>query len=318
MDIYYRYSKYLKEKYGVKTYKLPVNIPVSCPNRDGFLSEGGCSFCGEMGAGFENYPASMSVKEQLEKNKTYIGNKYGAEKFIAYFQNFSNTYLPVEKLLKYLEEATEVNDIAAIILSTRPDCINNVYLKKIKEKMEKKVPEINLGLELGLQTVNYHTLTRVNRGHTLGEVIDAILNAQKYNFEIGIHLILNLPGDNMVDVIENAKIISALKVDNVKLHALYIREGTEFAEKYKKGEFDIIPLEEYVERVITFLEYLDPQIAIQRLLGRAPEEKTLFANWDKSWWKIYNIIIEEMKKRKTYQGKKFEYLQGKALKKFIK
>src|SRR5690554_3515251 len=123
MSLYYHYSSYLKKKYGKKTYKLPVNLAVTCPNRDGSIGTGGCSFCGEEGAGFENLSNKYSVKEQLKKNKDYIGSKYGAEIFIAYFQNFSNTYLPLERLKNYIKEALEIDDIVEISLSTRPDCI---------------------------------------------------------------------------------------------------------------------------------------------------------------------------------------------------
>ncbi|NLM97994.1 MAG: TIGR01212 family radical SAM protein [Halanaerobiaceae bacterium] len=318
MSLYYPYSAYLKNKYGKKTYKLPVNLPVSCPNRDGNLGTGGCAFCGEEGAGFETLPAEFTVREQLEKNRHYIGEKYGTELFIAYFQNFSNTYLPLEKLKDFIRESLEIEGIVEISLSTRPDCVSEEYMGEIKKLISKVKPGVNLSLEMGLQTVNYHTLSTLNRGHTLAEFIDALQVARKYGIEVGTHLILNLPGDDMLDVMENARILSALKVDNVKLHALYIREDTELGRKYLKGLLKMISLDEYIERVITFLEYLDPGIAVQRLLGRAPEEKSLFANWDHSWWKIQDMILKEMERRGSFQGKKFNYLNGKALRKFQK
>lgn len=314
MNRYLKYSTYLKNKYGEKTYKLPINLPVTCPNRDGLLGSGGCTFCGEKAAGFESLPATLSVKEQLLRNKSYIGEKYGAKKFIAYFQNFTSTYLPLEQFIRYIDRVLEVEDIVEVSISTRPDCINEEYLSQITAKIKEKSPEIQISLELGLQTVNYYTLKAVNRGHTLAEFIDAVLLAKKYGVETGVHLILNLPGDNFNDSIENAKILSALGVNTVKLHALYIREGTVLGEQYKRGDFEVIPLEEYIERVIVFLEYLDPGIAVQRLLGRAPEEGSLFHNWDYSWWKIQDIIIKEMEKRDTRQGTKFDYLNGKGLK----
>ncbi|MFW5971902.1 MAG: TIGR01212 family radical SAM protein [Bacillota bacterium] len=316
MLLYYRYSNYLKDKYGAKTYKLPINLPVTCPNRDGNVGEGGCTFCGEEAVGFENLSAELSVKKQLINNREYIGEKYGAELFIAYFQNFTNTYMPLEKLKDYIGESLEIDGIVEITLSTRPDCISDKYLGEIKKLIDNKSSDINLSLELGLQSVNYHTLIDVNRGHTLAEFIDAVMLARKYGVEVGVHLIPNLPGDNIIDVIESAKILSALSVDTVKLHALYIREDTAMGEQYKKNELDIISMEEYIERVIAFLEHLDPDIGVQRLLGRAPEENTLFVNWGYSWWKIQDMILKEMEKRNTYQGKKFKYLDGKALKKF--
>ena len=309
-NLYRRYSTYLQEKYGERVYKLPINLPVTCPNRDGTLGYGGCTFCGEMGAGFENLPDHYKVKEQIDKNMRYISKRYNANKFIAYFQDFTNTYLPLEDFKNYITEALEKN-IVEIAISTRPDCITNEHLIFLKEIQEKNNVEISI--ELGLQTVNYHSLKKINRGHTLAEYIDAVLSIKKYGFEICTHLILNLPWDNMDDVIENAKIISALKIEQVKLHALYLLENTLMGEAYKKGEFEIISDTEYQDRVITFLEYLDPKIVLQRLIGRAPEENSIFVNWDRSWWAIRDEIHEKMKEGNRFQGKKASYLGGKAL-----
>ena len=309
-NLYRRYSTYLQEKYGERVYKLPINLPVTCPNRDGTLGYGGCTFCGEMGAGFENLPDHYKVKEQIDKNMRYISKRYNANKFIAYFQDFTNTYLPLEDFKNYITEALEKN-IVEIAISTRPDCITNEHLIFLKEIQEKNNVEISI--ELGLQTVNYHSLKKINRGHTLAEYIDAVLSIKKYGFEICTHLILNLPWDNMDDVIENAKIISALKIEQVKLHALYLLENTLMGEAYKKGEFEIISDTEYQDRVITFLEYLDPKIVLQRLIGRAPEENSIFVNWDRSWWAIRDEIHKKMKEGNRFQGKKASYLGGKAL-----
>ncbi len=313
---YYKYSKHLKKRYGVKTYKIPVNVKVSCPNRDGALGREGCFYCGESGAVFQNTDYEKSIVEQIESLKKNIAEKYNAEKFIAYFQNFSNTYLPLEELKHHIKEAAFVQDVVEVCFSTRPDCISDRYLREITEMIEENDLNINFTLELGLQTVNYHTLKDINRRHTLGEFIDAILTAHRYGIKVGVHLILNLPGDDMDDVIENAKVLSALKVDNVKLHALYIRENTQFAELYEKGELEIDSKEDYMERVLTFLEYLSPDIAVQRLLGRAPEDKTLFVNWGKHWSQIHQMILNKMDRVDFQQGDKYDYLDGKALKVF--
>ncbi|MCC5909960.1 MAG: TIGR01212 family radical SAM protein [Clostridiaceae bacterium] len=309
--LYKKYSDHLKDKYGEKVYKLPVNLPLTCPNRDGKLGTGGCTFCAEEGTGFENLPNSYTVRQQLIENKDLITRKYKAKKYIAYFQNFTNTYLPLELFKAYVLEATEVEDIVEIAISTRPDCISEEYLAFLNEIKVKHGIEISV--ELGLQTVNYHSLKKINRGHTLAEFIDAIMNIKKYGFEVCTHLILNLPWDNEDDVIENAKIMSALKIDQVKLHALYLMKDTVMGTMYENKEFDIIPVDVYQDRVITFLEYLHPDTVVQRLIGRAPEENSLFVNWGMSWWKITEEIHNKMTKENTYQGKKMNYLGGKAL-----
>jgi uncharacterized protein len=314
INVYNVYSDYLKSKYGEKVYKLPINLPLTCPNRDGELGRGGCSFCGEEGASFENLSNELSVKEQITSNMDYIRKRYKAQKFIAYFQKFSNTYMPIEKFKYYIKEAI-VENIVGISISTRPDCINIVHLDFLKDLSEKN--NIDINIELGLQTVNYHSLKKINRGHTLAEFIDTVNTIKTYGFRVCTHLILNLPWDDEFDTIENAKIISSLKIDEVKLHSLYILDNTSLGVQYKKGEIEMISKDEYIERVILFLEYLDPNIVVQRIIGRAPEENSLFVNWNESWWKIRDEIVNTMQERSTYQGKKFDYLNGKAVQKFI-
>ncbi len=312
-DYYNVYSEYLKGKYGQKVYKLPISLPGTCPNRDGFINTGGCIFCGEEGGSFENLSNELAIKEQLETNMAYIKKRYKADKYIAYFQNFTNTYYPLEIFKSYVKQAI-MEDIVEISISTRPDCINDDYLEFLKEISD--THNINISIELGLQTVNYHTLKKINRGHTLAEFIDSVMKIKAYGFEICAHVILNFPWDDMLDVIECSKILSALKVEQVKLHSLYIVEDTKLGEMYKNNEFKMISMEEYIERAIVFLEYLDPKIVIQRLMGRAPSEKSLFVNWNTSWWKIKDGILDKMEKEKRVQGNKCDYLNGKALKKF--
>lgn len=311
---YNAYSEYLRQRYGEKVYKLPVSLPVTCPNRDGSCGVQGCVFCGAIGAGYENLPASMTVTTQINANREHIAPKYKARKFIPYFQNFSNTYLPIKKLEAYIREACQP-DVVGIALATRPDCINDEYLKMLAQIKEDF--SVDISIELGLQTVNYHSLIKINRGHTLAEFVDAVLRIKRYQLETCAHLILNLPWDQMDDVIENAKFVSALEIEQVKLHALYIVKGTVMAEWYEKGELQIISQEEYVDRVVTFLEYLHPDITIQRLIGRAPEKNTLFTNWQTGWWKIRDAIEERLLMKDVYQGKRCDYLNGKEVKKFL-
>ncbi len=308
------YSEHLRKRYGEKVYKLPVSLPVTCPNRDGTCGSKGCSFCGEIGAGYENLPASMTVKMQIAANRVHIAAKYKAKKFIPYFQNFSNTYLPISLLKEYLYEACQ-DEVVSIALATRPDCVNDQYLEMLAEVSADK--GVDISIELGLQTVNYHSLQKVNRGHSLAEFLDAVLRIKRYNIEVCAHIILNLPWDDEIDAIESAKILSAMGVHQVKLHALYIVKDTEMAELYQKGEISLITKEEYVERVVTFLEHLHPDIVVQRLIGRAPEANTLFTNWQTGWWKIRDDIEQTLLERDTRQGRLCTYLNGSAVQKFL-
>ncbi|WDV48253.1 TIGR01212 family radical SAM protein [Clostridiaceae bacterium M8S5] len=310
---YRTYSQYLKNKYNAKVYKLPINLPVTCPNRDGCVGEGGCIFCGEVGAGFENLDNKLTVSQQINQNMQYIKEKYKANKFIAYFQNFTNTYVDFKAFKQYINEAIKPN-IVEISISTRPDCINDNILDFLKQiKIENN---IEITIELGLQTVNYKTLKIINRGHTLAEFIDSVLRIKERGFEVCAHLILNLPWDDVTDVIENAKILSALKVDYVKLHSLYIVRDTYLAQLYKQDKIQMLSKEDYINRVILFLKYLKKDIVVERLLGRAPKKETLFVNWNTSWWKIKDEIVEKMNDLHAKQGDVCDYLNGKAIKKF--
>ena len=208
--LYNAFSDSLKEEYGEKVYKIPVNLPITCPNRDGNVGCDGCSFCGEKGTGFESQDPFMEVENQIQRNIEHIAKKYAANKYIAYFQNFSNTYMPLEDFKKYIAKAI-LPDIVEIDVSTRPDCIAEPYLDYLKEIKDKH--NINITIELGLQTTNVHTLAKVNRGHSLAEFIDAVNMIKKYDFKICAHVILNLPWDDELDVIEMAKVLSALKVE---------------------------------------------------------------------------------------------------------
>lgn len=310
---YNSYSEFLKNKYGEKVYKVPVNLPITCPNRDGNVGCGGCIFCGDEGAAFENLPLSLPVREQICENIKVLSKKYKADKFIIYFQNFTNTYMPLESFQEMIAQSVH-EKACALYVSTRPDCIKDSFMSVLKDFA--KANGYDVCIELGLQTANYKTLTKLNRGHTLAEFIDAVLTIKKYNFDICAHVILNLPWDNMDDVIETAKIISSLGINQVKIHSLYIPKNTAIAKMYENGEFDMGTKYDYVRRVITFIEHLSPDIVIQRLIGRAREAHTLFCNYGTSWWKIRDNIVDELEMRDIHQGDKFDYLGGKALSKF--
>lgn len=305
---YYPYSEYLKHRYGEKVYKLSVNLPVGCPNR---LTGRGCAFCPELGTGFEAMESSVPVREQLFAMRRRIEEKYHAHRFIVYFQNYTNTFLPSPRFRNYMEEAAKFPDIAELAVSTRPDCISVEYLE-ILAGIRKRYG-IHITIELGLQTSNYHTLMQMGRGHTLAEFIDAVLAVRSYDFDICAHVILNLPGDTLFDAVETAKFLSALRVQIVKAHSLYIAKGTSLCEAYEKGEVSICTKEAYLKRAAAFLDYLNPEIAVERLFSRVPEKDAVFCNWGISWWKLRDELLEYMRGTGSFQGRKFHYLDGAAL-----
>lgn len=280
--------------------RLPINAGFTCPNRTN--GRPGCLFCDETGSGFTTF-SGKSIKQQISLMKEKYKKK-GINKFIAYFQNYTNTFAPVDVLRELYTQAID-EDIVQLDIATRPDCIDKNVLEVLDDIRHHY--SVGISIDIGLQSANYHTLVKVNRGHTLADYIYAVKLIKEYNFEIVSHVILNLPGDNMLDVIESAKILSALKVDGVKIHSLYIVEGTIFGEMFKAGKLKISPLESYVARVVSFLENLSPKITIHRLVADPPLNGTLFGNWGKTKNDIIKLIENELKRKDTYQGKKAKF-----------
>lgn len=293
--VYRKYSDFLREKFGEKVYKLPVKLDLTCPNRDGTCGVGGCIFCGEEGGSFENNFGT--VREQLLKNKDHIKNKYKANKFIAYFQNFTNTYMPFEKFKRVIEEAL-IEDVVGVSISTRPDYLPKRHLDYLEELGKNYFVTV----EIGLQTPNYHSLKKLNRGHGLSEFIDAAIKLKRRNLNVCTHIIIGIPWDGDLDIIECAKILNVLGIDEVKIHALYILKDTVLGKMYQQGQIKPISLDDYKKKVILFLRNLKDDIIVERIIGRAPYENSLFCNWNTSWWKIRDDIIDVMHENGYNQG----------------
>ena len=296
---YYSYSDWLKTRYGERVYKIPINTGCGCPNRDGFLDDKGCIFCGESGGSSESLSEKLSVTDQLSQNKSYIGRRYKVKKFIPFFQNYTNTYLPLARLKDHLD-ACLADDVVAIAISTRPDCLTKGQLDFFEAFSCRH--QVDICIELGLQTANYHTLKQLNRHHGLGDFIDASFQIKKRNLQLCVHTILDLPWDDLLDVRETAEIISGVGADHVKCHALYIEKNTILEEMYMSGDVTLLTMDDYIERAICFLSYLDEDIAVQRIIGRIPEKDSVVSNWHMGWWKVRDLLIERMRSEQIFQG----------------
>jgi radical SAM protein (TIGR01212 family) len=315
MTPYVTYSDSLKKKYGEKVYKIPVALPVTCPNRDGQLSDRGCIFCGSIGAGYEE-TAHVSITEQINKAISHIGPKYKAKKFIAYFLNFTSTYAPLDEFRKWVMEAASHPQIVALDVSTRPDCVHEAYLDILKEASE--TYDVDITVELGLQSSNAHTLLHLNRCHTVAEFIDASLRIGRYGFGLCTHLIVDLPWDDRTDVIEAAKLVSVLPVTDVKLHSLFVVRGTELEREVDAGEVRLLPLDEYVHRVVLFLAYVRPDMVMQRIVGRASGSTIRQINGGEPWWVVRDMVEKEMEKKHIRQGSCCHYMDGSAVQHFVR
>jgi radical SAM protein (TIGR01212 family) len=255
--------------------------------------------------GFESLDNALGVEEQLNKNIAYISKKYKAKKFIAYFQNFTNTYMPLA-LFEERMKAACIEGVVEICVSTRPDCLDNAYLEVLKEI--EKTYDVKISVELGLQSINPTTLKKINRGHGVASFIDSALRIKQFGFKLCVHLIANLPWDSKEDFVEAGRVLSVLKADYVKIHSLYILKNTALGDAYENGEFTIISPEEYVDRIASFIQLVSPDMVFQRLAARAPEELTLFCNWGMSWWKLKDMIDEALEIGNIYQGQHYDSL----------
>ena len=311
---YLTYASWLKKRYGQKVYKIPVNTGGTCPNRDGTLSYGGCIFCGEKGAGNETLSASISIQDQIKRNEAYISKRYHANLFIPFLQDFSNTYVDFETFKSHIE-ACLGEQIAGIAISTRPDCISDQqldYLNRISEDNH-----IDICIELGLQTINAKTLRILNRQHSLSDYVDAALRIKAHHLQLCTHMILDLPWDDEVDAVEGAELISVLRTDFVKCHALYVERGTKLAQMYQKNQVQLLSVDDYIDRVVLFLTHLAPDIALQRVIGRIPEQDSIQTNWHISWGIIREMLVDRMRAQHLTQGCAYRQNRQKLMGKIV-
>lgn len=299
MERYLKFSNYLKKLYGSKVYKIPVNVAGTCPNRDKITGEGGCSFCNLKTISFDMQNQNMDIVNQVKKNIDYIGKKYKANKFIIYFQNYTATYTDIIKLDKNIRKAIQ-DDVVEVCLSTRPDCVSDDCIQMLLKI--KKEYNINITVELGLQSINNSTLYKINRGHTVEDFVDCVKRLKNNNIIVGTHLILNLPWDDDDTSIKTAKLLNDLNIDRVKLHSLFIAKETLMEKQYLNNEFTLISAKEYLNRVILFIRYLNPQITIERFFSRATKEETVFINWNRSWRYLHNKLMDLLEELNVKQG----------------
>lgn len=304
--LYRPYAAYLKETYKEKVYKLPVNLNATCPNRDGTKGTGGCIFCGAAGSGSELLSADLSVSAQLSKNSAYIARRYKAKKFIAYFQSFSNTYLPEPRFEAAMEEAARFENVVELAISTRPDCVRPETLEFLTALGRER--GVKITIELGLQSANEKTLKILNRGHTLDDYFECAARIKEAGLLLCTHFITDLPWDSPDDVVASARAANRAGSDSVKCHALYVEKGTRLEKLYRAG-LALCSKEAYTERTIAFLEHLNPQTVIGRLIGRVPEADSVTANWNESWWKVRDEMLEKMRKEGRYQGRLYKSIQ---------
>lgn len=298
---YYDLKSYWVNRFSCRVHKLPLDAGFTCPNRDGRIATGGCIYCDSRGSALRRAGPLPSVGEQVRRGSEFYRGRVRAEKFIAYFQTFTNTYAPVEKLKALYDEALAQDDVIGLSIGTRPDCVPDETLDLIRSYAER----YHVWLELGLQSIHDRTLRAINRGHDAATFLDAVKRASGGTLLICVHIIVGLPGESREEILETARVLAGLPIHGIKIHSLLALEGTVLGERNRRGELDLMTREAYVETVCDILEVLPPEMVIQRLTAEGYRDIFLGPAWAANKLAVLNAIDRELARRDSWQGKKW-------------
>jgi len=296
---YYDLNTYFRDLFGCRVQKITVDAGLTCPNRDGTLSTGGCIYCNARGSGTGAHARGLSVSEQLKQGKEALSRRYRAKKFIAYFQSFTNTYAPIPRLKGLWEEALSIPDVVGISVGTRPDCAGEAVLDLLEDVSRRGL----VWVEYGLQSVHNATLRRIHRGHDFECFDRAVEATRKRNLNTCAHVILGLPGETRDDMLETARVIGRMGIQGVKLHLLYVVKGTELDRLYRLGDYRCLEQQEYIELVCRFLELLPRQMVVQRLTGDPHPEELVAPAWSLRKSETLNLIKSRLESENSWQGR---------------
>ncbi|MGC9975236.1 MAG: TIGR01212 family radical SAM protein [Syntrophales bacterium] len=295
---YYDLKSFWMNLFGCRVYKLQIDAGFTCPNRDGTVSTGGCIYCDGRGSKLRQTGSLPSVAEQIRQGKEYYRKSRNAEKFIAYFQTFTNTHAPIDKLKELYDEALTEEDIIGLSIGTRPDCVPDGLIDLLEDYARKR----HVWLELGLQSIHDKTLRLINRGHSAATFVDALHMVSGSNIHVCTHIIVGLPGETREDILETARAIANLQIHGIKVHALLALRGTVIGDLYEKEEITIFSRDDYVRIVSDILEILPPEMVIQRLTTDGYRDIFLGPQWAANKMEVLNAIDRELSRRDTYQG----------------
>jgi len=301
MKRYRDYNSYLREIFGERVQKIPLDAGFTCPNRDGTVSRGGCIYCDRRGSGSGALTErGESLDEQIVRGMNWARRKYGASRYIAYFQSFTNTYGPVSRLRELYDRALNREGVVGLSVGTRPDCVNEAVLELLADYKE----EFLVWLELGLQSAHDSTLRQINRGHDVACFDRAVVAAHAKGLNVCGHVILGLPGETREMMMETARHLGELAVHGVKIHGLYVVEGTPLAQIHARGKYRCLEREEYVNLALDFLEWLPPAMVVQRLTGDPMPAELVAPLWMREKSKILNLMKKRFEERDSFQGKR--------------
>jgi radical SAM protein (TIGR01212 family) len=293
------YNRALKDAFDARVYKIGLRLDFTCPNRDGKVAVGGCIYCNNASHTPQDYRPRASVTEQLEQGAAAIFKRHKAEKFIAYFQSYTNTYDSASRLEELYREALNFPGVVGLSVATRPDCVPDDVLDLLQDMSRRTC----FWLELGLESMHDRTLEWVNRGHGLSEFIDAVERSKSRGLRLCTHLILGFPGETRADILQTPALLNRLGIDGVKLHNLHVIKNTVLEKFYNAGHFTLFSREEYVSLVVDFLELLSPEMIVHRLTGETYRAITVAPDWSVNKIGVHNAIFKELEQRDSWQGR---------------
>lgn len=281
----------LRRRFGCRVHKIPLHTGLTCPNRDGTLATGGCLFCDANGSAATGSDPGKSITAQLLSGIAYGKKRFQADRFVAYFQPFTNTYAPIARLGKLWEEASGVEKVIGLSIGTRPDCLPDAVLDLIADFQSRLE---YLDLEIGVQSVHDRTLQRIGRGHDFACVEDAVRRAHRRGISLCAHVILGLPGESRHEMMETVETLLELQVEGIKLHHLHVLKGTRLEQEYRVGKIPLMGQEDYVNLVCRILERIDGRMVIHRFMGEAPTARLVAPEWTGRKRDVQAAILQRM------------------------
>jgi len=297
---YNDFNSYLRSIFGCRVQKITIDAGLSCPNRDGSISRGGCIYCNLKGSGTGAHEKGLSVTDQIVQGKKALARRYKAKKFLAYFQSFSNTYAPIETLRNLYGQALAIEDVVGLSIGTRPDCVEDPILELLQGYAEHHL----VWIEYGLQSAHDSTLAFINRGHDFACFKQAVNATKNRGIKICAHVILGLPNESKAQMLETADAIAGLGIDGIKIHLLYVVKGTKLDALYHQKKYTCLAQEEYVDIVCNFLERIPKDMVIQRLTGDPHPDELVAPQWSIKKAETLARIQEALEKRDSWQGKR--------------
>ncbi|TCI61601.1 TIGR01212 family radical SAM protein [Exiguobacterium sp. SH0S2] len=303
---FHKLNEAYRREFGEKVFKVPLDGGFTCPNRDGLVSKGGCTFCSDDGSGDFAGNACDPIPVQFAEGTARLHRKWKQASYIAYFQAFSNTYAPVERLRELFEPALAEEGVVGLSIATRPDCLPDDVVDYLAELNERT----SLTVELGLQTIHDSTAKKINRGHDYKTFLDGLAKLRSRNISVCVHIINGLPGETPDMMLDTAREVAKMDIQGIKIHLLHVLKQTPLARQYELGLLELMDETTYVSLVCDQLEYLPPEIVIHRLTGDGPPDLLIGPTWSRHKMAVLNAINAELERRDSFQGKKKDEIYG--------